>query len=451
MNRILVLALLAIATPAAAQPVVTLPEAPVFRHPKFFTGVDLTYYVSASGSDTDDCSAATPCATPQHVLTLLPTDFNNQVFINVGPGTYGTAGANTLTLPAVPGVSSTGVYGTVSLRATCSVPDKTWASTGAGSAVVSGTSVTKTSQKTFNIGSYSATVTDGSHFRTTSQTLTTTTSSPVLASTTPNMVTLAAATTALTAGFLCPYDTIFQGTSWSISSNLSAQAAQSLKIMGIRFPGAVSATNVNFYGARIATGVTLTNSTIAGCFVSGGRVLLNQSNSSLVSLDVFSAVSLTAFGPFRFSVVTFKGAPVDSAHVRLGAQNTSIATFSGGSMPASGVGFAQVDIEGTGDGVMLGGGDTGGVASSGVMSFDMSAGRAFDLEMGAKFRNLGTISGKQALPSRLKSGSYFYGGETGYTVANSANAGQDWLVGALSVDTIANQPTTDPTELCRVE
>jgi len=64
-------------------------SSPGVQSSNLFTTADKTYYVSNSGSDTDDClTAPTACATLTHVKSLIPLFPANKIKIQFAAGNY---------------------------------------------------------------------------------------------------------------------------------------------------------------------------------------------------------------------------------------------------------------------------------------------------------------------------------------------------------------------------
>ncbi len=447
---------------ALAQPTANIVPVP---HPKWFVLGVVNVYVSTTGSDTacDGTTSAsagagvTACAYASvgKAILSVPSGFVAAPWIHVAAGTY--TADDQWVMAASPARTSTPAPagGIIRVVDDCSSPTATFTTTGVGTAVVSSAGggqtggVTKIAQFTFapTVGTGSITgVTDGSHYLTNTPASGTAPSlNLVRASSSPNLVLGATATTALTTRRLCPYSVIFSGSINVLgapNSGVTVGTNQGLTIIGLKF-------------SLLSGKAFLCNA----CNVTGSSNTLNLSEVSFQQSTINSKAGLVTTMSGRlglsnnlFLAGAYLGGQWGSVSGNI-LKNTSAQllwvncgdTSSLTTITAQGgiSGLTRNDFEGTGTGIMA---CASWVAQpvTGTNSVDIT-GAFLDLHYGARYIVFGTgsgVTGKVTVASTVKTGSIAITNGA-YSVVNQTVTGQDWLVGAQTVVATASLPVMD--------
>jgi hypothetical protein len=249
----------------------------------FTSGNTVTLYVRSSGASEDyDGLAATassstrgPYPSIASALNQIPNGYRATVIIDLDAATYAVPDMVFVPVPASAKVSGVHTLGSVQIRGACTSV-KTWTTSVSWSAVSN-----KASQVTGNIGAYSGSVTDGSHFIRIADT--TTGAEPytykiAAGSSSPNLVTVDFATTAY-AGTLCAYGTTLSG-SPTFTASIGPEGDTHLSFTAVTFSGSPVLRGVRLKGSKLGTPpATLTDVQIQASSLGGAAKIVGRTGN----------------------------------------------------------------------------------------------------------------------------------------------------------------------------
>lgn len=422
---------------------------------EYYSGQPLTLYVRTTGSDlagTKGTTTDTAYKSLYSALVAIPDGFLAPITIDVDSNTYVLPMMTVVAQPGSTVVSSARQTGSIKIRGTCASTLKTWTTSVTWAAVTN-----KKNQVTGNIGSWTGTVTDGSHF-VRSGSASAYTYKTVRTSTSPNLKTVDSSTTAY-AGTLCSYGTILSG-SPTFAAVLDSQSKPFVSFEAVSFSGTPVLTGVTLKGSKVATVGALSDVDIQSSYL-GTDVDLTGTVRGVAKLqDVLVKDCVKLHG----QIDVLDGVVAPTAYCG-GAQVVAGGTSGvdgGAFIPKIPDGLTSVrqieslDIEGEGTCLMLVGASArlgGGNAAHDMTCYPLDAGVCLELHQGSKF---GIYDYRSAItgtvitgPSQVQSGSTLGPLYGGYDVVSSvgADGGADFTNGAAVGVTEASLPDTDATGL----
>lgn len=436
----------------------------------FQSGNIVTLYVRSGGSDSYDGLSATatsstrgPYPSIASALAQIPNGYLATVVIDLGSATYALPDTLFTPIPGSARISSVHTVGSVIIRGACTSV-KTWTTSVTWSLVSS-----RVSQVTGNVGSFTGTVTDGSHFiRSGSGTA----ASPYAykissASTTPNLRTVDFSTTAY-AGTLCDYGTTISGDT-TFAAVMGPEGSPQVVFEGVSFSGSPTLRGVKLKGSKIATPSTSATGMVdvqlqASSLGAAATLVSRTGNVGDIQLSMLSGCTKLLGHWHRVSGVV--DATCTDVHQKGQLQIGSVGLgFDGGVSDAPDeLSFVDqiesLDIEGNGTCLALVSGRArlgGGAATDDMTCNPSASGGVLNARANSRFGifdQRSTVTGNPKGRSVVREGSVvgpLYGGfivqDAGFTVGSrDAGAG----AALLYPGTVSGTGAVDAEEQCRV-
>lgn len=431
-------------------------------------GASVDLYVATTGSDvTGDGTALAPYATVPKALSVIPPGFLSTVTVNMAAGTYSSSGTN-WAVRVLPGTSPTGTAPTVPNILGACTPIAMMSTVGTGT-VVTANGVQKIAQYTHTPTVTSGTLPtisgSGTHYiryKTTSTAPYTFTQ--VLSGDATTLVLEKSSNAAITnsGGIeLCTYETVVTQTGVQLGASSTPHNANTMSVSGIKFTAAgITHRAVTMRGVHMtaqSTSLICYSCIILGSYFANSGLSLETSGTASGNLQttVLDATPVFVYGDgmvmsFNLHKGTTTGPKISVGDCWISSNGCGHNQYGGSSLQS----ISSLDFEGSGTGISTIGAGFVPTSASGVLTFDIT-GAPLIAKNGSHIYIWAIWRGKATAASQIRNGSQVLNASTTqYAITNTANAGQDFIVGSDATPKASNTTATDVgqanPEFCRL-